>query len=148
MTSERLFKAAQRVHGDTSQLLQASTHNASVNMLISWIPDTLKSFLKGFHLVRIFSQAQMIAFIYSLSDWLESHPTVYCVLSVTSSCHSPCRSLGQPGCHRYTEFPFSPTGSGLGCETKDHGIVCLDATAYSNIMLTDGSDVNKPSAMR
>ncbi|XAO22570.1 hypothetical protein I312_101343 [Cryptococcus bacillisporus CA1280] len=71
MTSERLFKAAQRVHGDT---------------------NTLKSFLKGFHLVRIFSQAQMIAFIYSLSDWLESHPTVNLVVIDTLSFH-----FRQPG---------------------------------------------------
>ncbi|ADV19572.1 DNA repair protein Rad51, putative [Cryptococcus gattii WM276] len=71
MTSERLFKAAQRVHGDTK---------------------TLKSFLKGFHLVRIFSQAQMISFIYGLSDWLESHPTVNLVVIDTLSFH-----FRQPG---------------------------------------------------
>ncbi|EAL23236.1 hypothetical protein CNBA3520 [Cryptococcus deneoformans B-3501A] len=70
MTSERLFKAAQRIHGNT---------------------DT-KSFLKGFYLVRIFSQAQMIAFIYTLSDWLESHPKVNLVVIDTLSFH-----FRQPG---------------------------------------------------
>ncbi|OWZ62299.1 hypothetical protein AYX14_04120 [Cryptococcus neoformans] len=71
MTSERIFKAAQRIHGNT---------------------DTSKSFLKGLYLVRIFSQAQMVAFIYTLRDWLESHPKVNLVVIDTLSFH-----FRQPG---------------------------------------------------
>ncbi|WWD17173.1 hypothetical protein CI109_101611 [Kwoniella shandongensis] len=72
ITAERVYRAAEIVKRSSS------------------IPP--KQILHGIHIVRVLTQVEMIAFLHTLDDWLETHPKVNLVVIDTLSYH-----FRQPG---------------------------------------------------